>query len=348
MPNDVFDPIRAKKLPLRLPKPFFVILPSTIEIYTCVLSSLEHCQPSTISSHITSDLERSKAIGVDSVNTVFSHSRFVQTRTTCGHGCRRCRNRFSCGGWTNGIKSKNLCQPKLCIYTIFSFTRFMMNLLKFSLHAWTTTRSTSKMEGFWSFCWGIGKRYTIMAFLYSADLHVDIWSNGLYIKYYACLFNNIYLAYIDHFIFTTHDCDITFFTVFILTRPVNFPCGRELEHPEKTHDFPQSVDWFFSHESVSQLRWKALALTTVLPKSHGKPEQTRRKSGSVLGNSQQLQLYICTLFSEDHSSGLIYPHGETFSSGRLELYSFSSILKLEEYLQTFSFSHFHFLPARYN
>jgi hypothetical protein len=165
-----------------------------------------------------------------------------------------------------------------------------MNLLKFSLHAWTQHGVHLRWKDFEVFV-EVGKRYTIMAFLYSADLHVDIWSNGLYIKYYACLFNNIYLAYIDHFIFTTHDCDITFFTVFILTRPVNFPCGRELEHApaEKTHDFRQSVDWFFSHESVSQLRWKALALTTApAPKSHGKPEQTRRKSGSVLGNSQQL------------------------------------------------------------
>ena len=29
----------------------------------------------------------------------------------------------------------------------------------------------------------------------------------------------------------------------ILTHPVNFPCGRKPEHPEKTHDFGQSVDY---------------------------------------------------------------------------------------------------------
>jgi hypothetical protein len=41
------------------------------------------------------------------------------------------------------------------------------------------------------------------------------------------------------------NCDITFLTVFILTHPVNFPCGRKPEHPEKTHDFRQSVDRLF-------------------------------------------------------------------------------------------------------
>ena len=30
----------------------------------------------------------------------------------------------------------------------------------------------------------------------------------------------------------------------ILTHPVNFPCGREQKHPEKTDDFRQSVDSF--------------------------------------------------------------------------------------------------------
>jgi hypothetical protein len=37
-------------------------------------------------------------------------------------------------------------------------------------------------------------------------------------------------------------CDITFLTEFILTHPVNFLCGRKPEHPEKTHNFRQSVD----------------------------------------------------------------------------------------------------------
>ena len=42
-------------------------------------------------------------------------------------------------------------------------------------------------------------------------------------------------------------------TVFILTHPVNFPCERKPEHPEKTHDFRQSVDGLFSHESVTRI-----------------------------------------------------------------------------------------------
>ena len=41
--------------------------------------------------------------------------------------------------------------------------------------------------------------------------------------------------------------------MFILTHPVSFPCGRKPEHPEKTHDFRQSVDWLFSHESVARI-----------------------------------------------------------------------------------------------
>jgi hypothetical protein len=28
----------------------------------------------------------------------------------------------------------------------------------------------------------------------------------------------------------------------IPTHPINFPCGRKPEYPEKTHDFRQSVD----------------------------------------------------------------------------------------------------------
>jgi hypothetical protein len=43
-----------------------------------------------------------------------------------------------------------------------------------------------------------------------------------------------------------NNCDITFSTVFILTHPLNFPCGRKPEHSEKTNDFRQSVDWLFS------------------------------------------------------------------------------------------------------
>jgi hypothetical protein len=40
--------------------------------------------------------------------------------------------------------------------------------------------------------------------------------------------------------------------MFIQTHPVNFPCGRKPEHPEKTHDFQQSVDRLFSRESTHE------------------------------------------------------------------------------------------------
>jgi hypothetical protein len=53
----------------------------------------------------------------------------------------------------------------------------------------------------------------------------------------------IYLAYRLFYLY--NNCGITFSTVFILTHPVNFPCGRKPEHPEKTHDFRQSVDRLF-------------------------------------------------------------------------------------------------------
>jgi hypothetical protein len=49
-------------------------------------------------------------------------------------------------------------------------------------------------------------------------------------------------------IYLYNNWDLTLLTVFILTHPVNFPCGRKPEHPEKTHDFRQSVGWLFSHE----------------------------------------------------------------------------------------------------
>jgi hypothetical protein len=55
----------------------------------------------------------------------------------------------------------------------------------------------------------------------------------------------------SHYIITLYlynNCDY-----FILTHPVNFHCGRKPERPEKTHDFRQSVDWLFSHESVARI-----------------------------------------------------------------------------------------------
>jgi hypothetical protein len=43
-------------------------------------------------------------------------------------------------------------------------------------------------------------------------------------------------------------------TAFIPTHPVNFSRGRKPEHPEKTHDFRQSVDRLLSHESVARIK----------------------------------------------------------------------------------------------
>jgi hypothetical protein len=37
------------------------------------------------------------------------------------------------------------------------------------------------------------------------------------------------------------------------THPVNIPCGRKPKYTEKTHDFQQSVDGLFSHESVAKI-----------------------------------------------------------------------------------------------
>ena len=41
---------------------------------------------------------------------------------------------------------------------------------------------------------------------------------------------------------------------FYSNRPANLPCGRKLECAEKTHDFCQSVDILFSHESIEEPR----------------------------------------------------------------------------------------------
>ena len=63
-----------------------------------------------------------------------------------------------------------------------------------------------------------------------------------------------YITYLPRlFIFTACSCDITFITMFSLTHPVDFPCGRKPERLEKTHDFLQSVDRLFSHESVARI-----------------------------------------------------------------------------------------------
>jgi hypothetical protein len=44
-----------------------------------------------------------------------------------------------------------------------------------------------------------------------------------------------------------------------LTHPVNFPCGRKPEYPEKTHDLPQSVDLCSSHMRTGfESHWRTL------------------------------------------------------------------------------------------
>jgi hypothetical protein len=35
--------------------------------------------------------------------------------------------------------------------------------------------------------------------------------------------------------------------IYVSIHPVNFPCGRKPEYPEKTHDFRQSVDFYSFH-----------------------------------------------------------------------------------------------------
>jgi hypothetical protein len=55
-------------------------------------------------------------------------------------------------------------------------------------------------------------------------------------------------------IYLYNHCDITFLTMFVLVdHPVNFPCRRKPVHPEKTHDFRQSVDRLFLHESLARI-----------------------------------------------------------------------------------------------
>ena len=52
-----------------------------------------------------------------------------------------------------------------------------------------------------------------------------------YIKYHVYLY---YLfGYLAWTIYLYNNCDVTFLILFILTRPVNFLCGRKPEHPEK-------------------------------------------------------------------------------------------------------------------
>jgi hypothetical protein len=80
------------------------------------------------------------------------------------------------------------------------------------------------------------------------------------------------LLYLRNKNVSRENSDVTFLTVFILAHPVNFPCGRKPVRPEKTHDFRQSVDWLFPHESVARIEptiseVKGASLTIAPPKS---------------------------------------------------------------------------------
>ena len=68
-----------------------------------------------------------------------------------------------------------------------------------------------------------------------------------YVKYYA------HVTYLGQIIYLYNSQYIIFLTAFILTHPANLPSGRKPERPEKTHDFRQSVDGHFWHESVTRI-----------------------------------------------------------------------------------------------
>jgi hypothetical protein len=72
-----------------------------------------------------------------------------------------------------------------------------------------------------------------------------------YIKYYAYL---CYLLSLDYSYLQQLWYYLIYFPNYVYPNPpVNIPCGRKPERPEKTHDFRQSVDWLFSHESVARI-----------------------------------------------------------------------------------------------
>jgi hypothetical protein len=86
--------------------------------------------------------------------------------------------------------------------------------------------------------WNVGLRRA--DFTWSLSWFKFWWDLRFSVDCYATLV----LIILSHYIFTT--TVITFLTVFILTHPVNFPCGRKPERPEKTHDFRESADWLFT------------------------------------------------------------------------------------------------------
>jgi hypothetical protein len=66
----------------------------------------------------------------------------------------------------------------------------------------------------------------------------------------------IYIIYLALSILSLQQFDITFLTMFILTHPVNIPCGRKPERPEKTHDFRKSI--FHARCEMRLLWWLRL------------------------------------------------------------------------------------------
>jgi hypothetical protein len=66
---------------------------------------------------------------------------------------------------------------------------------------------------------------------YSENFHVDMIRFTVFTPSIIRLPN--YIRSLDYWYFY-NSCDITFLTMFVLTHPVNFPCGRKPEHPEKT------------------------------------------------------------------------------------------------------------------
>ena len=60
---------------------------------------------------------------------------------------------------------------------------------------------------------------------------------------------------------------------YYLAHPVNFPSGRKPEHPEKTHDFQQSVELYNSFhtrtwfESRVKDEWSTGLTSTMLPRT---------------------------------------------------------------------------------
>jgi hypothetical protein len=70
----------------------------------------------------------------------------------------------------------------------------------------------------------------------SLECHCCFWIAWHQVLY---AYLNTYLAWIIFYIY--NNCDITFFTVFILTHPVNFPWRRKPELPEKTHVFGRAL-----------------------------------------------------------------------------------------------------------